>query len=447
MRSAVDRDNRDNQIIFEQQLCNIRAKVDNFLSFFLGFQWLAGLLCFFLDIYSFKISLNAQTRHGFPFVLIVAGVLTLASAGLTLSRPGSRTTRYTLSIAQSLFSISIVYLNSWSVESLCFVLVSLSIITFYFDYGVLWISVAMIGLAHVLWTLNLALLSTSLAVGVVPWREMGLGGWLVFAGILLSFGVYQIRDELWAAAQFKMKLVEAKEEALRRSSSKSTFVSSLSHEIRTPLGIIIGFSEILSETDMTEDQRQYVQTIHRCSESLLILLNDVLDLSKIESGLLQVDRHRFDVYEFHRGIQSMFAARCQQKNLVFEVHLDNQIPKAVVADSHRIRQVLINLIGNAIKFTERGSISIHVTKDSATKGHYCWSVKDTGVGISNENQQKLFQPFSQAHSAIAREHGGSGLGLMISKNLIELMGGTVSISSQVGEGSIVSFSIPLDVLE
>ena len=251
-----------------------------------------------------------------------------------------------------------------------------------------------------------------------------------------------MRGDCWSIAKEKYLRKVAEEESAQAASLKSSFISSMSHEIRTPLSSIIGFSDILSETQMTTEQKQYVETIHRCSDSLLHLINDILDFSKIDNGLMQIDRHKFNLQELHHDVRSMFQIKCKAKGLNFDLHLADEVSGFVVGDSHRLRQVLVNLVGNAVKFTESGRISIHVSKQQQSV--YSWQICDTGVGIAEENKKNLFKPFSQENAAISRKYGGSGLGLVISKNLVEMMGGNIAVDSTLGKGTTFSFTLPLE---
>jgi signal transduction histidine kinase len=224
---------------------------------------------------------------------------------------------------------------------------------------------------------------------------------------------------------------------------RTQFFSVVSHEIRTPLNGIIGFTDFLEETPIPTEQKEYVSIIKQCSNTLLKLVNDLLDFTRIDSGRLDIDPHLFKTTDIRDYLENVFSLDCQKKNLHFQFEIANDVPEELVGDSHRIRQVLTNLVANAIKFTETGSIQVRVRKLQPDGNVYCWCVEDTGVGIRKDNLAKIFSPYTQEHSSTARQYGGSGLGLAISKKLVELMGGQMNVDSTLGKGTTFSFTIPL----
>jgi signal transduction histidine kinase len=243
-----------------------------------------------------------------------------------------------------------------------------------------------------------------------------------------------------SAGNVDSKLQEAKDDAESANLAKSLFLAHMSHEIRTPLNTIIGMGEMLSESITTPENQRYITAQIRASEGLLALINDILDLSKIEAGEMSLETATFDLHELVDASSQIVAVHAQDKGLILDYKIDNNVQPLVIGDSQRLRQILLNLLGNAIKFTERGRIQLDV---SMTKpGQYQFAVSDTGVGISPFKLESIFSPFSQADNSVTREYGGTGLGLAICRQLVEVMGGWIWVESQLGKGSTFFFSVP-----
>jgi len=275
-----------------------------------------------------------------------------------------------------------------------------------------------------------------LAMGAADYIRKPFSSAIVKLRVKNQIDIIEMTERLKSSAE---RLETALEEAQEATKAKSAFLSNMSHEIRTPMNAITGMGELLQHENLDERQMEYVNDIVVSAQSLLAIINDILDFSKIESGKLELNPVDYDLNVFLEQIRAMFVYIAQKKGLEFKIECGEGLPEILFGDDLRLRQALTNIIGNAVKFTEKGFVRLNI---SASDGSLIFEIQDSGIGIRQEEQSKLFNAFEQVDKSINRNVVGTGLGLIISKSFVEMMGGNITFKSEYGQGSVFTISIP-----
>jgi signal transduction histidine kinase len=308
-----------------------------------------------------------------------------------------------------------------------------------------------------LWSLPYYLLGASI-IALVEMFATHLGIQLPLVAVPLLYGIYRSfrmyvgrledekkhAEELAATHEHTIQVLEgAKAKAEEATRLKSEFLANMSHEVRTPMNGIIGMIELALDTEQESERRDYLETARGCAHGLLRVINDVLDFSKIEAGRLVIERSHVDVADLLGNIISSMEPSADKKKLSIVCDVCPEVPTVVTTDAARLRQILVNLIGNAIKFTHQGEVAIRVHFDSTVgiDDQLRFSVSDTGIGIPKDQQEKIFEPFVQVDGSTSRQYGGTGLGLAIVSQLVQLMGGQIWLESEVERGSTFHFTV------
>ena len=442
------------ELLFRQHTDSIREMTSRMLFWLLLIQWPAGI-ALSLWISPLTWSGDQSEVHLHVCAAVILGfTLTSLPAFLLRKAPARRSTMYVAAVAQVMWSALLIHLTGGRIETHFHVFGSLAILAFYRDWRVLLVAILVVATDHfvrgVWWPQSV--------FGVIaesPYRWIEHALWVVFESVFLLVACHRSVNEMRGIARQRAlpemtnerieQEVRDRTEELERANhaaqvadrAKSDFLANMSHEIRTPMNAILGFADLLDSPSRTEaETAEYVGTIRRNGAHLLTIVNDILDISKIEAGKMEIEILPTSVPRLIADVVELLGVRASEKGVVLEARFQSRFSEHVLTDPVRLRQVLMNIVGNAIKFTERGTVTIESNLHSRDGAYDLQiAIRDTGIGLTEEQQSRLFSAFSQADVSTTRKFGGSGLGLAISKRLVERLGGDITVESEVGQGS------------
>lgn len=437
---------------------NVNKRSDKLINYFMIAFFLAGL--FFATFYdTWNIALG------------VGGTALIAYYSIKWALPTSNLYQYVLSVCLGLFMAQFIYQLHGLFEMHFFAFIGSAILITYQNWRLqlpmlIFVVIHHLGLNYLqsvgydgtyftsLDYLEVRTMSLHIALTAVIYFICGLWSYHLntYNGAQLSMltqikerekhtaALEQLNNQLRVSHQ---EAVDARLEAEKSAQAKSIFLATMSHEIRTPMNGVMGMTSLLTETNLDEEQADYVNVISTSGEALLNVINDILDFSKIESGHMELEEKSFDLHKCTEDVIDLFASKANEQGIDLLYEIDHNLPERLIGDSFRLRQILINLINNALKFTHQGEVHINIIQQDIKddKIIVLFEIRDTGIGIPEEKMNRLFKAFSQIDSSNTRKYGGTGLGLIISERLVKLMNGAITVKSEEGKGTVFSFTV------